>query len=157
MEHISPILSYHLLMLLDLQQAPHAYLRVTAYWPAYRLFWRQFVSGWQNISTKFMHCKLITYHSAIFYIALANLKISILSMHPMHPLIFEYHPDQSLFLALSFPRPKLAVKLNMLPRPCSLSTQISPPIISASRLLMVSPNPVPPYFRVVEESACANG
>jgi hypothetical protein len=36
MEHISPILSFHLLMLLDLQQAPHEYLRVTAYWPAYR-------------------------------------------------------------------------------------------------------------------------
>lgn len=59
MEHITPILSFHLLMLLDLQHAPHAYLRVTAYWSAYRLFWRQFVSGWQNISTKFVYCKLI--------------------------------------------------------------------------------------------------
>jgi len=31
----------------------------------------------------------VTYHSAIFHIALANLKNSILSMHPMHSLIFE--------------------------------------------------------------------
>ena len=61
------------------------------------------------------------------------------------------------FLAFSSPRPKLAVKLKVLPRPCSLSTQISPPIISASRLLIVSPKPVPPYLRVVEESACING
>ena len=61
------------------------------------------------------------------------------------------------FLAFSFPRPKVAVKLKVLPRPGSLSTQISPPIISASRLLIVSPKPVPPYLRVVEESACING
>jgi hypothetical protein len=71
MEHISPILSFHLLMLLDLQQAPHAYLRVTAYWPAYRLFWRQFVSGWQNISTKFMHCKLIAVIESFANLAIA--------------------------------------------------------------------------------------
>ena len=37
-----------------------------------------------------------TYHSAIFHIALGNLKTSLLSMHPMHLLIFESHPGQSL-------------------------------------------------------------
>jgi len=34
-------------------------------------------------------------NSAIFYIALSNPKGRIVSMHPMHPLIFEYHPDQN--------------------------------------------------------------
>jgi len=49
------------------------------------------------LKTRNMDCVSIaeTYHSAIFHIALANLKISILIMHPMHPLIFESHPDQS--------------------------------------------------------------
>ena len=32
-----------------------------------------------------------------------------------------------------------------------------PPIISTSRLQIVSPRPVPPYLRVVEPSACVNG
>ena len=33
-----------------------------------------------------------------------------------------------------------------------LSTHILPPIISANRLLIAKPNPVPPYCRLVEES-----
>ena len=36
----------------------------------------------------------------------------------------------------------------------SLSTHIRPPISSASRRLIASPSPVPPYLRVVDESAC---
>jgi hypothetical protein len=35
------------------------------------------------------------------------------------------------------------------PRPGSLSTVISPPIIWQKRLLIASPRPVPPYLRVV--------
>ncbi len=31
-----------------------------------------------------------------------------------------------------------------------------PPISSANCLLMANPNPVPPYLRVVDESACEN-
>ena len=31
-----------------------------------------------------------------------------------------------------------------------------PPISSASRLLIARPRPVPPYLRVVDESACEN-
>jgi hypothetical protein len=38
----------------------------------------------------------VIHHSAILHIALRNLKISLLSKHLMHPLIFGYHPDQSL-------------------------------------------------------------
>ena len=36
-----------------------------------------------------------THHSAVFHISLGNLKISLLSRHLNHPLIFEYHPGQS--------------------------------------------------------------
>src|SRR5262245_42277757 len=46
--------------------------------------------------------------------------------------------------------------VNVDPRPTSLSTVISPPIISQNRLLIASPRPVPPYFRVVDASACEN-
>ena len=60
------------------------------------------------------------------------------------------------FLTFSRPRPKTAVKLKVLPRPGSLSTQISPSIMFASFLLMASPRPVPPYLRVVEVSAWVN-
>ena len=49
-----------------------------------------------------------------------------------------------------------AVNQNVLPRPSSLSTPMAPPIISASCLEIASPSPVPPYFRVVELSACEN-
>ena len=41
-------------------------------------------------------------------------------------------------------------------QPCpgpALCTHMLPPISSASRLLMASPRPVPPYLRVVEASA----
>src|SRR5262249_14814746 len=46
--------------------------------------------------------------------------------------------------------------VNVDPRPTSLSTVISPPIISQNRLLIASPRPVPPYLRVVDASACEN-
>ena len=36
-----------------------------------------------------------THHSAILYIALSNPKGRTVSIHPMHPLIFEYHPGQN--------------------------------------------------------------
>ena len=39
------------------------------------------------------------------------------------------------------------------PRPGSLSTVMSPPIIWQKRLMIASPRPVPPYLRVVEASA----
>lgn len=53
--------------------------------------------------------------------------------------------------------PNRATKLNAEPAPYSLRTLIEPPIISASRLLMLSPSPVPPYLRVVEPSAWVKG
>ena len=46
------------------------------------------------------------------------------------------------------------VKLKELPFLSSLSTHILPPIFSMSCFEMVRPRPVPPYFRVVELSAC---
>ena len=39
--------------------------------------------------------------------------------------------------------------VKVLPRPGSLSTVMSPPIIRQSRRLSASPSPVPPYLRVV--------
>ena len=42
------------------------------------------------------------------------------------------------------------------PRPTSLSTVMSPPIIWQNRRLITRPRPVPPYFRVVDASACEN-
>ncbi len=50
--------------------------------------------------------------------------------------------------------PSRTVNQKRLPCPASLSTPISPPISSTSRLLMLRPSPVPPYLRVVEASAC---
>ena len=47
-------------------------------------------------------------------------------------------------------RPNRAVKWNALPWPCSLSTQMRPPIIDANCDEIVRPRPVPPYLRVVE-------
>src|ERR1700733_3447008 len=49
------------------------------------------------------------------------------------------------------------VKRKLVPRPISLSNQILPPIIAANRADIVSPRPVPPYLRVVDESACVKG
>ena len=46
------------------------------------------------------------------------------------------------------------MKKNVLPLPGSLVTPTSPPSIAANRLDTASPNPVPPYRRVVELSAC---
>ena len=45
---------------------------------------------------------------------------------------------------------------NVLPLPGSLSTPISPPISSTSRLQIASPRPVPPKRRLVEASAWEN-
>ena len=45
------------------------------------------------------------------------------------------------------------MKWNVLPRPTSLSSQISPPIIWTSRAEIARPSPVPPYLRVVDVSA----
>ena len=52
--------------------------------------------------------------------------------------------------------PNRAVKWNELPRPGALSTQIRPCIASTRRAEMVSPSPVPPYWRVMEPSAWEN-
>jgi CheY-like chemotaxis protein len=46
---------------------------------------------------------------------------------------------------------------NELPRPGVLSTPIVPPINAANRAEIVNPRPVPPYWRVVELSACRKG
>ena len=46
------------------------------------------------------------------------------------------------------------VKWNVVPVPSSLSAHTLPPIISTRRWEIVSPSPVPPYFRVAEVSAC---
>jgi len=48
------------------------------------------------------------------------------------------------------------VKWKQLPAPGSLSTQMRPPINSRILVEMVSPNPVPPNFRVVSELAWEN-
>ena len=49
------------------------------------------------------------------------------------------------------------VKENVDPLPGpSLCAHMRPPISSARRLLIASPSPVPPYLRVVDESACEN-
>ena len=49
------------------------------------------------------------------------------------------------------------VKKKVEPRPGpSLCAHIRPPMSSASRRLIASPRPVPPYLRVVDESACEN-
>jgi hypothetical protein len=55
----------------------------------------------------------------------------------------------------ALPMPNHTVKMNVLPLPYSLSAQMLPSIISTSFLEMERPRPVPPYFRVVEVSACA--
>ena len=47
-----------------------------------------------------------------------------------------------------------AARKNVLPFPNSLVQPIRPPINSTKPLLMANPRPVPPYLRVVEESAC---
>jgi hypothetical protein len=46
---------------------------------------------------KFQNFRLIAviHHFAILCNALSNPKVRIISMHLMHPLIFEYHPGQS--------------------------------------------------------------
>ena len=44
-----------------------------------------------------------------------------------------------------------------LPSPGVLATPTTPPISSASWRQMLRPRPVPPYWRVVELSACENG
>src|SRR5271170_1722076 len=49
---------------------------------------------------------------------------------------------------------RIAVNRNVLPPPGTLSAQIRPPIFSTRRRQMDSPRPVPPYWRVVDESTC---
>jgi len=51
--------------------------------------------------------------------------------------------------------PSRAVSQNVLPAPKRLCAPASPPINCASRRLIASPSPVPPYLRVVELSACS--
>ena len=46
--------------------------------------------------------------------------------------------------------------VNVEPRPGSLSTVTSPPIMRANRRVIARPSPVPPYRLLVAESACAN-
>ena len=60
-------------------------------------------------------------------------------------------------LAGWFCTPKHAVKWKVEPLPTSLSTQISPPIISTSWREIARPRPVPPYWRVVELSPWVKG
>src|SRR5262245_5376658 len=48
------------------------------------------------------------------------------------------------------------VKKKVEPRPSSLSTPTRPPCISTSRLVMLSPSPVPPYSRVMVVSTWRN-
>ncbi len=47
-----------------------------------------------------------------------------------------------------------AARKKVLPLPTSLVQPMRPPINSTRPLLMANPRPVPPYLRVVEESAC---
>jgi hypothetical protein len=59
-----------------------------------------------------------------------------------------------VLIATAFPRLLIrVVKWSCVPLSTSLSIQIFPPIISTKRAQMVNPKPVPPYLRVVEESA----
>ena len=60
----------------------------------------------------------------------------------------------SFLLCESF---SFAVKWKRFLSPGSLSSQIFPPIICTRPGGNVSPSPVPPYCRVVDVSACANG
>jgi hypothetical protein len=59
--------------------------------------------------------------------------------------------------AVSSIRSNDSSKLNLLPIPGALSTLSTPPIISMILFVMVSPSPVPPYFRVTLLSACIKG
>jgi hypothetical protein len=47
--------------------------------------------------------------------------------------------------------------MKCVPTPTWLFNPTLPPIISTNRLLIASPRPVPPYFRVVDRSAWENG
>ena len=49
------------------------------------------------------------------------------------------------------------VTVNVLPSPGALCTVNSPPSAVTIWREIASPRPVPPYFRVVELSACVNG
>ena len=53
--------------------------------------------------------------------------------------------------------PRSIVNQNVLPRPGSPCAPIVPPMSSTSSRQMLSPRPVPPWVRVVDESACENG
>ena len=92
------------------------------------------------------------------------------------PQDLRYSPKINRFVGLSsttstFKRPKsgsfssrtavwgsclvrTAVNQKVLPLPSSLSSPISPPMSSVNSFAMLVPSPVPPYFLLVESSAC---
>ena len=59
----------------------------------------------------------------------------------------------SLIAGVRLARRQVRVNQKIEPAPGALITPISPPIISINRLEIAKPKPVPPYCRVVEESA----
>jgi hypothetical protein len=68
----------------------------------YFLSWIKILVGFYLTFSKSGNCQLKgldfiaeVYNSAFLYIALSYQKGRIVSMHPMHPLIFEYHPGQN--------------------------------------------------------------
>jgi hypothetical protein len=79
-------------------------------------------------------------------------------LHPPSPPSIACAYPLSLLISSSFNHDnsmragKRIVKIE--PRPNSLSTVISPPIIKQKWRLIVNPKPVPPYLRVVEASPC---
>ncbi len=48
-------------------------------------------------------------------------------------------------------------QMKVVPWPSWLTTRTEPPSCSANRRLIERPRPVPPYLRVIEESACVKG
>ena len=66
-------------------------------------------------------------------------------------------PRSATWLGEASPIGSVMSKLKVLPLPNSLVTPMLPSIRSTRSLLIARPRPVPPYFRVVDVSACANG
>src|SRR5262249_20909184 len=69
-------------------------------------------------------------------------------LHDQDPLAHERATDRSTR--------KGSVNRKVEPRLSADSTQIRPPCISTMRFAIARPRPVPPFFRVVELSACWN-
>jgi len=62
----------------------------------YTIWKRGILLNWETKYIVQSICEFIAIHnSAKLLILLRNPKVRIISMHPMHPLIFEYHPGQS--------------------------------------------------------------